>query len=198
MSDMHTFSRRTLSGRNMRLCTNHYVRLVIASDTVDEMNSPMDAVRIRISPWQLVYRRIKENPSMRSWLKSAESAISLCSGPVENWKHETSCIFVEETVEGAPIAEVLNLLSGSVETVGIFVRRCLPVAKDYAEEIADYAKCVTVVNSALQEVAMCASKAETRMEMKHVKVEWLRIHALVEDLRGAMVTSMIPVLHSGR
>ena len=49
-----------LSGRYMRLCTNHYVRLVIASDTVDEMNALMDAIRIRISPRQLVYIRIKE------------------------------------------------------------------------------------------------------------------------------------------
>ena len=44
----------------MRLRTNHCVRLVIASDTVDEMNPLMDAVRIQISPWQLVYRRVKE------------------------------------------------------------------------------------------------------------------------------------------
>ena len=49
-----------LSGRNMRLCSNHYVRLVIAPDSVDEMNPQMDAVRIRISPWQLVYKRTKE------------------------------------------------------------------------------------------------------------------------------------------
>ena len=99
--------------------------------------------------------------------------------------------------EGAPIAEVVNLFSGFVQTVSIFVRRCVPVAKDYAEEIADYAKCVTIVCSALQEVAMCVSKAETKIEMKSVKVVWPCIHARVLNLRGAMVTRMIPVLHPG-
>ena len=120
------------------------------------------------------------------------------SGPVENQEHETSCTFVEEMEEGAPIAEVLNLLSGFAESISIFVRRFVPVAKYYAEEIADYAKCVSVVTSALQVVAMCDSKAETRMEMKHMKVEWPCIHSPEEDLRGAIVTRMIRVLHPGR
>ena len=99
--------------------------------------------------------------------------------------------------EGARIAEVFYLFSVFVKTVGIFVRRCLPVAKDFAEEIADFAKGVTVVSSALQVVVMCVSKAETRMEMKRMKVEWPCIHARLEDLRGPIVTTMIPVLHPG-
>ena len=48
------------SGRSMRLGMNDHVRLVIASDTVDEMNALIHALQIRISPWQLVYRCIKE------------------------------------------------------------------------------------------------------------------------------------------
>ena len=107
-------------------------------------------------------------------------------------------MFLEEMEEGASIAEVLNLLSGIVETSGIFVRRSVPVSEDSAEEIVDQAKCVTVVSSALQEVAMNASKAETRMEMKRVKVEWPCIHTRVEDLQGAIVKSMIPILHADR
>ena len=49
-----------LSGRDMRLFTNHYVRLVNTSDTVGKRNALMDALRIRISPWQLLYRSMKE------------------------------------------------------------------------------------------------------------------------------------------
>ena len=48
----------------------------------------------------------------------------------------------------------------------------MPVAKDFAEEVADFAKFVPVVNSALQVVMMCASKAEMGMQVKRVKVEW--------------------------
>ena len=33
---------------------------MITPDTVDEMNELIDAVQIRISPWQLLYRRMKE------------------------------------------------------------------------------------------------------------------------------------------
>ena len=99
----------------------------------------------------------------------------MCSGSVENWEHETSCTFVEDMEEGAPIAEVLNL-SGFVETVCIFVRWCVAVAKDYEEKIADYPKCVTGVSSAFQVVAMCVVKAETRMDMNRKMREADKIH----------------------
>ena len=48
-----------LSVRDIRLFTNHYVRLVITSDTVNVSNALMYAVRIWISPWQLLYSRVK-------------------------------------------------------------------------------------------------------------------------------------------
>ena len=45
----------------MRLFTNRLVRLVVTSNTVDEINALMDAARIRVSPWLLLlYKRIKE------------------------------------------------------------------------------------------------------------------------------------------
>ena len=48
----------------------------------------------------------------------------------------------------------------------------------------DFAGCVTVVSSALQvAVVVCASLAETGMEMKRAEGEWPRIYATVEDLR---------------
>ena len=64
------------------------------------------------------------------------------------------------------------------------MRRCVPVAKDFAEEVADFAKCIPIVSSALQVVVMCASKAETGMQMKRVKVEWPPTYARIEDLPG--------------
>lgn len=42
---------------------------------------------------------------------------------------------------------------------------------------------------------MCASLAGTGKPMKRVKVKWACIHVRLEDLAGAIVESMIPVLH---
>ena len=58
-----------------------------------------------------------------------------------------------------------------VDTVATTVKRGKQVAKDVAEEFADFAKCVTVLSSALQVALICASLTETRMEVKRVKVE---------------------------
>ena len=105
----------------------------------------------------------------------ALKALFVCAeesfGPVESCEHRTSCTSVEEMGQGAPIVEGLNLLSGFVETVDTVVITCLPVATDFAEEVVDFAKCVPVVNSALQVVVMCAWLAETGMEIKCAKVE---------------------------
>ena len=79
------------------------------------------------------------------------------SRPVENCELETLCTFVEEMKEGAPIANDMNLLCGFVETVASVMKRCVTVGKDVAEEIANIAKCVPVVSSALQVVVTCAS-----------------------------------------
>ena len=59
--------------------------------------------------------------------------------------------------EGILIANDMKLLCGFVETVASVIKRCMPVAKDGAKKIADFAKCVPVVSSALQVVVVCAS-----------------------------------------
>ena len=106
-------------------------------------------------------------------LKALFGCAEKSCGPDENCEDVTSYTFVEETEEGASIAEGLNLLSGFVETVATVVKMCLPVAKDFPEEVVDFAKCVPVVNPALQVVVMWASLAEMGMEMKCARVEWL-------------------------
>ena len=162
----------------------------------------MDALRIRISQWQLLYRRMKAALLDEIVSDKQPKALFVCaeksSGPVENFEHETSCTFVKEMEEGAPIAEGLNLLSGFVETVASVVKRFVPIAKDFAEDFAGFAKCIPVVNSALQLVVMCASKAETGMQMMCVKAEWPPTYARLEDLPGAIVKRMIPVLYPDR
>ena len=62
-------------------------------------------------------------------------------GPVENCEHKTSRTFVEEVDEGTPKAKGLNLLPRFVETVATVVRRCVSIEKDFAQEVADFAKC---------------------------------------------------------
>ena len=73
----------------------------------------MDALRVRISPWQLLYRRIKEGLLDEKMCDKQLKALFVCaensSGLVENFEHETSCTFVQEMEEGVPIAEGLNL-----------------------------------------------------------------------------------------
>ena len=64
------------------------------------------------------------------------------------------------------------------------MQRCVPVTKDFAEEVADFTKCVPVVNSAFQVVVMPASEAETGMQIKRVKVEWPPTYARLKDLPG--------------
>ena len=103
-----------------------------------------------------------------------------------------------EMEEGVPIAEGLNLYSGFVKTFVIGGKRCVPVAKDFPKEVADFAKCVPAVNSALQVLVMCASKAETGNLVKRVKVEWPPIYSRLLDLPVAIVKIMIPVLHLNR
>ena len=75
----------------------------------------MDALRIRISPWQLLYERMKDVLLDEKVFDKALKAIFVraekSSGPVENSEHDTSCTFVEEMEEGAPLADVLNLFS---------------------------------------------------------------------------------------
>ena len=59
----------------------------------------MNAVRIRISPWQLLYRRMKEVLLNEMLTNKVLKALFVCaqksSGPVENCDHETSCTFDE-------------------------------------------------------------------------------------------------------
>ena len=165
----------------MRLFRNHYVRLFVTFNTVDESNAVMDAARIRISPKQL-YRRMKEVLMAEKLSDEALKAVIVfaekSSRPVENCELETSCTFVVEMEEVDPIADDMNLLSVFVETVDSVMKRCMPVAKDIAKKIADIAKCVPVVSSAFQMVVMCASYSCSTGGSCRV-----------------IVKSMIPVLH---
>ena len=49
-----------LSGSELPHFMNRCVQLVIITKLVETRNALMDAVRIRISPWQLLYKRMKE------------------------------------------------------------------------------------------------------------------------------------------
>ena len=72
------------------------------------------------------------------------------------------------------------------------------VGKNFAEEVTDFAKCLTIGSLALQVVVVCASPAETGMEIKGAKVEGPAIYARLEDLLETIEKSMIPVLHPDR
>ena len=188
-----------LSGRDVSYIKSRHVQLVVISDTVGERNALMDAVRIRISPWQLLYKRTKEvlldSKLSEKALKELFICVEKSNGIAEDPGHENPFAFVETTEEVTPIAEGLDLMCGFVETVATVVKKSVPVVKDVAEEVADFAKCITVVGSALQVVVMCGTLAEMGMEMKRGTVEWPRIHGRVENLRGAVVKCMGPMLH---
>ena len=65
----------------MLLFTNDYVRLVVTSNTVDESNTVMDAVRIRILPCQQqqLYRCMKELLTDEKLSDKALKAVILCA-----------------------------------------------------------------------------------------------------------------------
>ena len=73
----------------------------------------MDAVRILVAQWLLLYRSMKEVLLDEKVPDKVLKALSVSgennSEPVENCEHETSCTYVQEMEEGEPIAEGLNL-----------------------------------------------------------------------------------------
>ena len=89
------------------------MRLVITSETGNESNELMDSGRIRISPWLLLYRRMKEvllgeklsGKLQKALIVRAEKS----SGPIEDFEHKSSCTFEQEMEKRVPIAEGLNL-----------------------------------------------------------------------------------------
>ena len=70
----------------------------------------------------------------------------------------------------------------------------MPVATDVAEEIADIEKCVHLVRSGSQVMMMCASLAETGMEIKREGLVTLYLFSTGGSYR-LIVKSMIPVLY---
>ena len=188
-----------LSGPWILPCMNGCVQLVIITEAVETRNALMDAVRIRISPWQLLHKRIEEILIDGKLSDQTLNALFACAEksrrPIENSEHENSCTFVESVEKSGPLANTVKILSGFVETVATGLKKNVPIVKDVDQEVADFAKCITVVNSTLQVVVICASLAEMGMEMNRAKGEWSRIHATVEDLRREIVKSMIPILH---
>ena len=104
---------------------NHCVQLFITTETVETRNALMCAVRIRISPWQLLHTRMKE-VLLDEVCDQTLNALLACAKrrrPVENHEYKNSCAIVEAVEEGAPIAKGLNVLSGFVETVATVVKR---------------------------------------------------------------------------
>ena len=100
--------------------------------------------------------------------------------------------------ESAPISEVLSLVSGFVETVDIFVRRYVRVGceglRRRDRRLCQMGYCCKLSFAGGGDVCLVT---ETRMEMKRVNVELPCIHARVNDIRGAIVTSLIQELHPG-
>lgn len=89
--------------------------------------------------------------------------------------------------------EAINVLSGFIETVATVVKKTAPVVQD-TTEVADFAKCVAIVSSTFQVIALCAKLADM-MEMKRGVDAWPRIRAQADELRREIVESMVPILH---
>ena len=188
-----------LSGPDVSRVKSRHIRLVVICDSTEKRNALVDAVRILISPWQLLHKRMKEVLVDPNLSDKALKALSICtgkkSGTVEDHCRDEPSTFVRMMEEGAPITERVNLFCGYVETIATIIKKSVPAAKDMAEEVADYAKCVSVVGSALQVVVMCATLAEMGMEMKRGKVEWPRIQSRVKHLHRVVLDCMSHVLH---
>ena len=188
-----------ISGPGVSLLHNRPTRLVLICDSREKKNALMEAVRMLITPWQLLHIRMKEVMLDPELSAKELKALSICAemkpGAAEHHSCEEPHAFMATMEKAAPIAEGVNLLCGYVETVATVLKKSVPVAKDVAEKVADFAKCFSVVGSAVQVAVMCATLAEMGMEMKRGKFEWPRIQSRLKHLHGVVLKCMSHVLH---
>lgn len=59
--------------------------------------------------------------------------------------------------------KAINVLSGFIKTVATVVKKAAPLVQDASVEVADFAKCVTIVSSTFQGVALSAMLADIEM-----------------------------------
>ena len=112
---------------------NHCVQLIIITETVETKNTLMDAMRTRISPLQLLHKRMKEvlidEKFSDQALNGLFAFVEKSRRPVENRDHESSCTFVEGVEKSGPIPNAVKVLSRFVETVATAVKKNVPIVE---------------------------------------------------------------------
>ena len=179
------------------------VKLDIIFDTADERNAIMEQVRIRVAPWELLYRRMKE--AMRDGklsgkvLKDLFGCAENSTGTAEDHASAKSFPFVDVLEEGG---KGLNALTGFLQAAATIVKKsaensaaALSQGVQVVQDVTEYVKCVTIVSSVVQTLVIATKLAELYTEMKRGNKEWPRIYARIEDLRKVVVERIVSIMH---
>ena len=198
------------------------VSLVVVTQDENVRDAMVDALRIRISPWKLLYLSLKNEvlgsdviqDVLRSLFTSTE--VMLTSGDKAASSQSPSG-FADYIRKVGVAPDVVDKFSGFIQTVLTFVKTCSPVSKESVEKMcasiaegsgekiagavdvvqkaSDIAKCVTIVGSVFQAAVVVMTLVDLGFEMNRGSKELLRIKEKVGKLRESIVKSIIPVLH---
>lgn len=194
----------TLSPQKNRL-SNKRVRkstegeLVVVANTVEERDALMNAVRIRICPWQVLYRRFKDELLDKTLSQEVLCAITGASKVKQNdGKDRTPRLSPTEIVgqieHARKLPETVDKLPGLAQKAATVVKTSAPALKDTAQALADVSKFVTIVSSTFQAVVLCTTLVEMAMKMKRGEDELPWITDTFGEVHSALLESFVYVL----
>ena len=155
------------------------VKSDIIFETADERNAIMEQVRIRVSPWQLLYRRMKEairngklsEKVLKDMFGSAENSL----GTAEDHASAKSFPLVDALEKGE---KRVNVLTGFLQAAATIVKNSLEndeaavnQAAEIAQDVNEYVKGVTIVSSVVQILVITTKLAELYTETKRGEEE---------------------------
>ena len=144
------------------------VKLDIIFETADEKNAIIEQVRIRMSPWQLLYRRMKEaiRDGKLSWKMLKDMFGRAKNSPVTAEDHASAKSFplVDALEEGG---KGVNVPTEFLQAAATIVKKSLEnnevavtQAAEIAQDVNEYVKGVTIVSSVEQILVIATKLAE--------------------------------------
>lgn len=157
------------------------IELIVTADSVDQRNSWVEAVRVRVSPWQLLFSRFKN-----------ELEVSLADEVLR----EIFTMSEKESVHAdRGHVDRANIIADFIRNIAKSAKANVPFVKEGSEATADVTRCVYVVMSAFTSAVICTSLVETFMEIKRGTAELPRFASKLDELRESIVQVLVPVLY---
>ena len=175
------------------------VQLVVVASSIVQRDLWLNAVRVRICPWQALYYQFKRQLSNRSLSLEAFGLVAQESEGKKLHIHDRQLPseIVGRFQEVLLLPEAVNNLSAFVGNVATVAKTSSTATsfKENFEAVANVAKCVTIVGSAFQVAILCATLVDMGIEMKRGIDTLPRIKATIEELHTAIVVNMDHILH---